>query len=128
MFGWKGDSLQRAMDSNCMFNACENGNPLRSQGVQEMNACTVPRMIEEPTEGCKYSLRVSRIGRGFRADEFLSQGSRVCLAKDPRPWHKKSEQTGSVSTGLLCVVSDSTKLPETCVLVLVCIARRRDDS
>ena len=54
VFGWKGDSLQRAMDSSCMFNACENGNPLLSQGVQEMNACTVPTMIEEETDGCEY--------------------------------------------------------------------------
>lgn len=49
------------MDSNCMFNACENGNPLLSQGVQEMNACQVSNMIEEPIDGCKYS-RLSRIG------------------------------------------------------------------
>ena len=55
VFGWKGDSLQRAMDSNCMFNACENGNPLLSQGVQEMNACTVDTMIQEETDGCEYS-------------------------------------------------------------------------
>jgi len=25
VFGWKGDSLQRAMDNGCMFQACENG-------------------------------------------------------------------------------------------------------
>lgn len=61
VFGWKGDSLQRAMDSNCMFNACENGNPLLSQGVQEMNACTVPNMVEENLDGCEYSpLRARR--------------------------------------------------------------------
>ncbi|KAJ3536142.1 hypothetical protein NMY22_g6167 [Coprinellus aureogranulatus] len=47
VFGWKGDSLQRAMDSNCMFNGCENGNPLKSQGVQQMNACQVKDMVGE---------------------------------------------------------------------------------
>lgn len=54
VFGWKGDSLQKAMDSNCMFNACENGNPLLSQGVQEMNACGVDTMVEEDLDGCEY--------------------------------------------------------------------------
>ena len=49
VFGWKGDSLQRAMDSGCMFQGCENGNPLKSQGVQQMNACQVKDMIGEDT-------------------------------------------------------------------------------
>jgi len=30
VFGWEGDSLQRAIDSGRMFNACENGRPLKS--------------------------------------------------------------------------------------------------
>jgi hypothetical protein len=47
VFGWKGDSLQRAMDHSCMFQACENGNPLKSQSVQAMNACSVKDMINE---------------------------------------------------------------------------------
>ncbi|TEB26880.1 hypothetical protein FA13DRAFT_1776751 [Coprinellus micaceus] len=45
VFGWKGDSLQRAMDSGCMFQGCENGNPLRSQSIQQMNACQVKAMV-----------------------------------------------------------------------------------
>jgi hypothetical protein len=53
LFGWKGDSLQRAMDSNCMFNACENGNPLLSQGTGPMNACTIPTLVNEEIDGCK---------------------------------------------------------------------------
>lgn len=51
VFGWQGDSLQRAMDSSCMFNACENGNPLKSQSVSAMNACKVQDMVGEDTEG-----------------------------------------------------------------------------
>lgn len=53
VFGWKGDSLQRAMDHECMFNACENGRPLLSQSVAEMNACQVQDFIGEDTVGCK---------------------------------------------------------------------------
>ncbi|PKS07414.1 hypothetical protein jhhlp_006017 [Lomentospora prolificans] len=51
LFGWKGDSLQRAMDSNCMFNACENGRPLLSQGPNEMNKCTIPQLVNENIDG-----------------------------------------------------------------------------
>jgi hypothetical protein len=47
VFGWKGDSLQRAMNSNCMFQACENGNPLKSQSVAQMNACKINDMVGE---------------------------------------------------------------------------------
>lgn len=45
LFGWKDDSLQRAMDSNCMFQGCENGRPLKvciasaTIGVWRMNGC-----------------------------------------------------------------------------------------
>ncbi|KAF6747476.1 hypothetical protein DFP72DRAFT_919928, partial [Ephemerocybe angulata] len=51
VFGWKGDSLQRAMDSSCMFQACENGNPLKSQSVAQMNACAVQAMTNENIDG-----------------------------------------------------------------------------
>ncbi|KAK3381763.1 hypothetical protein B0H63DRAFT_435291 [Podospora didyma] len=51
LFGWKGDSLQRAMDSSCMFNACENGRPLKSQAVAAMNKCTVKKMVNEDIDG-----------------------------------------------------------------------------
>ncbi|KAI1084590.1 hypothetical protein F5B20DRAFT_567999 [Whalleya microplaca] len=47
VFGWKGDALQRAMDSSCMFNACENGQPLLSQAVTQMNQCQVKSTVTE---------------------------------------------------------------------------------
>jgi hypothetical protein len=56
VFGWKGDSLQRAMDSSCMFNACENGKPLKSQGVSAMNSCTVKSLVNENIDGWLTSL------------------------------------------------------------------------
>ncbi|KAK4180947.1 hypothetical protein QBC36DRAFT_383949 [Triangularia setosa] len=49
LFGWKGDSLQKAMDHSCMFNACENGRPLKSQGVAAMNRCTIKKIVNEDT-------------------------------------------------------------------------------
>ncbi|KAH8590340.1 hypothetical protein B0O99DRAFT_521725 [Bisporella sp. PMI_857] len=56
IFGWKGDSLQKAMDSTCMFDACGNGNPLKSQTVAQMNACAVKDNVGESTEGWLTSL------------------------------------------------------------------------
>jgi len=53
VFGWKGDSLQKAMDNSCMFQACENGKPLKSQTVAQMNACAVKSTVNENIDGCK---------------------------------------------------------------------------
>lgn len=55
VFGWKGDSLQKAMDNSCMFQACENGKPLKSQGVAQMNACAVKSTVKEDIDSCKLS-------------------------------------------------------------------------
>lgn len=46
-----GDALQRAMDSSCMFNACENGKPLKSQSVAEMNKCKAKEVVNENHDG-----------------------------------------------------------------------------
>lgn len=54
VFGWKGDALQRAMDSSCMFNACENGRPLKSQSVADMNKCAVKSQVKEDLDGCEF--------------------------------------------------------------------------
>jgi hypothetical protein len=53
VFGWKGDSLQRAMDSSCMFQACGNGKPLLSQNAAAINKCKIKPTVPEDTEGCK---------------------------------------------------------------------------
>ena len=56
LFGWKGDALQRAMDSSCMFNACENGKPLKSQATAQMNKCTVNDFVKEDIDSCKLTI------------------------------------------------------------------------
>jgi hypothetical protein len=56
LFGWKDDSLQKAMDSSCMFQACEGGKPLKSQAVNAMNACQVKSAVNENIDGCKLCL------------------------------------------------------------------------
>lgn len=54
LFGWKGDSLQRAMNDSCMFSRCGSpGAPgiLETQTVAEMNNCAVENTVEEDTDG-----------------------------------------------------------------------------
>jgi len=49
MFGWKGDSLQRAMDkSECFYDGCGS---ITKQPMAEANKCTVPDMVGEATDG-----------------------------------------------------------------------------
>lgn len=36
-----------------MFTACENGKPLKSQSVAQMNKCAVKNAINENIDGCK---------------------------------------------------------------------------
>ncbi len=49
MFGWKGDSLQRAMDSHSYV----SGSGLKTQSIAEQNKCSVPDMVKENFDGCK---------------------------------------------------------------------------
>jgi hypothetical protein len=79
LFGWKGDSLQRAMDSSCMFQACENGRPLKSQSVAQMNKCSVKSQVNEDIDGCK--LNCNELTRSvYGTNKFQSQGSQLFLA------------------------------------------------
>ncbi|XXH03340.1 hypothetical protein Hte_009738 [Hypoxylon texense] len=49
MFGWKGDSLQRAMNkSECFYDGCGS---ITKQVMTEANKCTVPDMVGEETDG-----------------------------------------------------------------------------
>ncbi|KAI8957969.1 hypothetical protein F5Y11DRAFT_363210 [Daldinia sp. FL1419] len=49
MFGWKGDSLQRAMNkSECFYDGCGS---ITKQTMAVANQCTVPDMVGEETDG-----------------------------------------------------------------------------
>jgi hypothetical protein len=50
MFGWKGDSLQRAMSkSECFYDGCGS---IKKQQMAEANKCTIKPTINEEVEGC----------------------------------------------------------------------------
>ncbi|KAI5856165.1 hypothetical protein GGS23DRAFT_438939 [Durotheca rogersii] len=54
VFGWKGDALQRAMDSNDCFAA--NCPTLETQSFEVANKCAIPRTVDEPVDGWLDSL------------------------------------------------------------------------
>ncbi len=56
VFGWKGDALQKAMDSTCFGATC---NVLKSQAFTEANKCAVQNSVSESVEGCKFPLALS---------------------------------------------------------------------
>ena len=53
MFGWKGDSLQKAMDkSECFYDGCGS---IKKQAMSEANKCTVKDFVRDNIDGCMFS-------------------------------------------------------------------------
>lgn len=61
MFGWQGDSLQRAMDTeDCFYDGCGS---LKKQAMSEANKCKVREMVVgDNIDGCKLNLEPSQCG------------------------------------------------------------------
>lgn len=56
VFGWKGDALQKILDTPCHFttNCSESG--AKMQSIDDMNKCTQKRVVDEDIDGCRFSL------------------------------------------------------------------------
>jgi hypothetical protein len=65
VFGWEGDSLQKAMDNGCnLNNACPKAG-LTTQQPAQYNACKKKQQAPEEVNGCKFSLSAHRPCRWF---------------------------------------------------------------
>ena len=51
VFGWKDDSLQRAMNANCNGDKCKE---LKSQSSADAMKCTIPPLYKEEINSCKF--------------------------------------------------------------------------
>jgi hypothetical protein len=87
VFGWEGDSLQKAMDNSCNLNAACPKAGLTVQTPKEYGACKKKQQAPEEVNGCKCECGV----RGLRvsANECV-QGLRRC-----RLVRKRSRLRGS---------------------------------
>jgi hypothetical protein len=50
VFGWKDDSLQRAMNSRCNGDTCKE---LKTQTADESMKCTKTQVVKDDINGCK---------------------------------------------------------------------------
>lgn len=54
VFGWKGDSLQKAMDANCNINCPQ----LKTQTIAQANKCVKNSVVKEDIDTCKLLSRL----------------------------------------------------------------------
>ena len=71
VFGWKDDTLQRAMDQGCNLNNNCPGAGLSAQTPEVYNACKIPQQAPEEVDGCRFPPLVP-IFSGFRRTGLLT--------------------------------------------------------
>jgi hypothetical protein len=76
VFGWKGDTLQKAMDNSCNGNTDCAKAGITAQKAAQYNACTVSQQAPEAVDGCKsHSLPLRYIANSYRARCYANGGA-----------------------------------------------------
>jgi hypothetical protein len=104
VFGWEGDSLQKAMDNNCnLNNACPKAG-LTTQQPAQYNACKKKQQAPEDVDGCKYPVPLSLsltptifypLQTKPKTLTISQQGSRRCHLA---PWPSRHRQDKSTAS------------------------------
>lgn len=71
VFGWEGDSLQRAMDNGCNLNQDCPAAGLTVQQPDAYNGCNVGQSAPEQVDGCKYQSSPLFFPRPFGFIKFV---------------------------------------------------------
>lgn len=61
VFGWKDDTLQKAMDNNCNLDRDCPRAGIHKQQPAVYNACTKEQQAPEAVDGCKHSFAPHRL-------------------------------------------------------------------
>jgi len=81
LFGWKGDALQKILDTSCYFNC--PASVAKVQSIADMNKCSQKVVVDEDIDGCELRFPYLRNYNVFIADcaDYVSghQGSLLCL-------------------------------------------------
>ena len=97
VFGWKGDSLQNAMDTGCYINNCK---ALTTQQTKVKNQCSVKNTVSENTEGCKSPAGLRNVETVSRY--FLTRVSRADSTARRRSGHVIRESPSCTFARNLC--------------------------
>jgi hypothetical protein len=88
VFGWKGDSLQKAMDTGgCMGASCAG---LKTQSITDAKKCAVKQVVQENHDGCKFSLIKFSAFKKQPLRYYRDQGTSRCgHANDVKRWQTR---------------------------------------
>lgn len=92
VFGWKGDALQKILDTPCVVN-CAGA---KSQSTAAMNQCKQKAVVDENIDGCTFCVIHSTVSEGMTAADLYCALSRAHRA--PR-WSLGPTRTKHLGSG-----------------------------
>ena len=111
VFGWKDDTLQRAMDNGCNLNNDCPAAGITYQPPEVYNACKIPQQAPEEVDGCKFDPCLSL---GWQRGPLTPlQGCKLSLLAGP-----SSSRKHALRMAFTSLASLSSVLPDSSIMVL----------